>query len=98
MVKCVIIAIVLAISSSISLAQSPLSDVEKLHIEIINLKNALIDAKRQLGKSQYELSNCHITLNQLDVQSNMQSLQHAIDSTRPGFVYDLQTGQFKPKE
>ncbi len=83
--------------TTFGLAQSQeLSELEKAKIQIINLQSAL--AKSQYNESQLTatLGQCQAKENASYLTTQTQSLKQAIESTRPGFTFNLETGKFEP--
>jgi hypothetical protein len=81
-----LIFLVFLILAPTSMAQSgpELTELEKARIEILNLK--------------IQLAQCQTSLTGANLAKEIQSLKQAIESTRPGFEFDISTGTFKPKE
>lgn len=75
-----------------------LNDIEKARIEIINLKSVLADAQYKIIQLTAELGEHQKIANKEYLEKEIQSLKQAIESTRPGFEFDLATGQFSPKK
>jgi hypothetical protein len=76
---------------------APLTQVETLAIENIELKAQLVEALKQADTCRAEIGPLRSQSNTAMLNDQASKLKAAIESTRPGFSWDWQKKAFVPK-
>ena len=91
--------VVLSLATS-AIAQEQLSEVEKLKIEILNLRILVAQEQANSAKWISNYGSCQVQLLAKDdtLQQTYNSLKSEIHKNHPDFDFNMQTGVFVPKK
>jgi hypothetical protein len=83
----------------------PLSELEALKIENLNLKGQITDLLKTNSDLQAAVGRCQAALGPMQLSQNRDALhaerdklKAAMEAARPGYTWDPQTGVFTPKK
>jgi hypothetical protein len=75
---------------------APLSQVETMALEILELRAQLAETTRQLDQTRVELAQLRAPANTAVLREQASKLKSALELTRPGFVWDYGKRAFVP--
>jgi TolA-binding protein len=103
-IRSLVLAFVLAAGLTSLVAMSAAQDgppstteIEQLKLENATLRAQLGDAQDNLGRCQGQLGNLIGTMNKQQAEERIKTTIEKMEAARPGWAYDVRTGQWSQK-